>query len=395
MRDGHDFALQPKGPERPFTSLLGRKRESGIPEEQDADKLPEKWRKTPKGSVLTSPVTPASHPMPVPTLRKGNTYSVESTRNGRAKAKNQKRRKSFDECATSDDAPPTAFMGLNGTGFSLSAPNSFVPVSSLSSIRPLAAFHQGKDYLLSPASSTSSVFDSGSLVGEQPANMMMEDHARFLTQESLDRKQEDCDPSTDDYEFLPMEEFEWCIASSIIADYLDGTVELLDRHFKEALDADAEEEGLFKSQTAMLARQQASEPLANGDDTSCVIMFDEIAESERGERRQKRNSESRSASVPPRDNKSIKEAAWYYSLRLLNIQKDDFRYSDIKYLLDKGARRYLKRVCTQPEMISHADWVGVQGMRNEEKCLLSLLACQARFLGEVLWSMKACSDYIG
>lgn len=394
---------------------LSRKRQQ-VTVGQDIQELPEKWRKTPNGSVpfissSSSPASPVLAPSkPVnflsPLLRKAETTIADKSERHHHRSKSQKRRKSFEECATSEDAPPPA-VGLSG--FSLSAPNSYVPLSSLASSRALPA----RDYLLSPSSSTSSLFDTN-LLGEQvPVNVLIEDCTRFLHPESVNREHEDFDPNSQEYEFLPMEEFEWeRNASSIISDYLDGVVEVLDPYFKEAQEADGEEEDFFASVVEMLPPRRLltddistfstrGEYTPNRTDSS--EFEDLIAASERHDRTGRSfNSSGRSASSPPRyifERKSFKEAAWFYSLRLLGIQKDDFRYSEIKVLLDKGSRRYLKRVCAQPDMVSVADWVGagqgMGGLRSEEKCLLALLACQARFMGEVLWGIRAVSEYIG
>lgn len=392
---------------------LSRKRQQ-LPTEQDTGELPEKWRKTPTGSIpfISSPSSPASpaptppKPMNVPSSlpRKVETATAGEGERHHYRSKSQKRRKSFEDCATSEDAPPPAVLS---SGFSLSAPNSYVPFPGLMSSRALPA----RDYLLSPSSSTSSLFDTN-LLGEQlPVNVLSEDYARFLHPVSPNRVHEDFDPNSWEYEFLPMEEFEWeRNASSIISDYLDGVVDVLDGYFKEAQEANGEGEDYFASIVEMLPPRR----LLTDDISSSIRSeytpnrinneFEDLiaAASDRHDRSGRSfNSSGRSASSPPRyafESKSFKEAAWFYSLRLLGIQKDDFRYSEIKVLLDKGSRRYLKRVCAQPDMVSLADWVGAgqsMGLKSEEKCLLALLACQARFMGEVLWGVRAVSEYIG
>lgn len=385
---------------------------------QGTEEGPEKWRKTPTGSIpfVSNPSSPASPvlapsdlmnvPPPLPKTEAVTLGTPKERHHHRTKS--QKRRKSFEECATSEDAPPPpATAGLDG--FSLSAPNSYVPFSSLSSARPLPA----RDYLLSPSSSTSSLFDTMGLLGEQlPVNVLIEDYTRFLHPESIDRQHEDFDPNSREYEFLPMEEFEWeRNASSIISDYLDSVVDVLDRYFKEAQDADADDEVYFASALEMLPpRRLLTDEISStrseysSSRINSAEFEDFLASPPDRHDRTGRSfiSSGRSASSPPRyvfEPKSFKEAAWFYSLRLLGIQKDDFRYSEIKVLLDKGSRRYLKRVCAQPDMVSVADWVGagqgMGGLRSEEKCLLALLACQARFMGEVLWGVRAVSEYIG
>jgi hypothetical protein len=300
----------------------------------------------------------------------------------------QKRRKSFEECATSDDAP-LPIPSFAQMRLSSSAPNSYIPPSILSSLKPVAT-NLAKEQMLSPSSSASSVIDALSSVGDQvPVNSMIEDYTRFLCAESLDRNASDSDPSNSESEFLPMEEFEWGIASSYIGDYLDSSVvEMLDEYFKEALSADAEDEALFASAVQWKLHEN------NGDSTPISAEgFEDVGDADHNERMNSLFSpDSRSGSIPRWGTKSVKEAAWYYSLRLVNIQKDDFRYSEVKDLLDKGARRYLKRVACRPESMTSNDWIGVMDMSNKERCCLSLLGCQARFLGQILWVIKATAD---
>lgn len=297
-----------------------RKRESPL-----HDSVPEKWRKTPAGEIPlsstpvspTDATTPADHPRP-------------------------KRRQSFDECGTTDEPFPL----FDHAALSSSAPHTNSPFAS---IKPPGSSMLKESYVLSPSSSTttsSSTFDPNPfLLAEQsPINIMLDDYARFVCPSSLSLPLSD--PNRNTYEFLPMEDFDFCNATCIIDSYLESLVGLLDDYIKEAMDAEMDDDNLFNS------------TVVSADDTS------------------------------------VKEAVWYFSLRQMNIQKDDFRYSDVKYLLSKQTRRYLKRICVQPEMVSAADWIGLTGMKTEEKCRLGLLACQARFLGEVLWGIRGVSEFL-
>ena len=90
----------------------------------------------------------------------------------------------------------------------------------------------------------------------------------------------------------------------------------------------------------------------------------------------------------------MKEAVWFYALRLLGIQKDDYTYSDIKVLLPKGTRDYLRRVCRMPEVVTQRDWktTGLN-LTSENMVLMCLMATQAGFQGELLYGVKAVCQY--
>jgi hypothetical protein len=378
--DSSGFSSASKG----FANLMGRKRESQLGQDLAAEKISEKWKKSSTGGVPYSSTLGSPARTNIPLVSGEKNHPVESDATRRKRIKNQKRRKSFEECATTDD-PVTVFAAANPVTLSSSAPisNSFIHFAANPSVKPVSML---KDHILSPSSSTSSIFDlPGS--GEQiPANVLSRDYNKFLCQESLELKPGDLDPNRDVYEFLPMEDFDWdCNAASIVGHHLESYVDIFDAYFKEAMDADAEDYSLF-SNTPEPCRQ-----------SSCPSSGDNNDYDQRCDRSLRDfGSETRSVSIQSNGGaRSVKEAAWYYSLRLLNIQKDDFRYTAIKDLLDKPTRRYLKRICTLPHMVSATDWAGVQGMKGDEKCRLGLLACQARFFGEVLWGIRGVDLYLG
>lgn len=327
-----------KGADGSFLGLTGRKR---VAKAVQHDTVPERWRTLSNGSAPAS--SSAIYSTSPKILHSLEPTEAEDSRPTRART--FKRRKSFDECGTSDELPSVSAASLSS-----SAPNSnpFLVYSAMSGGKPLSML---KDHILSPSSSTSSIFDLAlASIGEQ-ANMVADAHSKFLSEERLTADQ--LDPNRSDYEVLSMEEFSWDNASCIFGSYLDSCVDLLDDYFRQAMDADSSDDGLFESPPA-----PSPTPIT----------------------------------IP--NTRSVNEAAWYYSLRLVNIQKDDFRYSDIKLALESSTRRYLKRICIQPELVSAADWIGVQGMNTEEKCRMGLLVTQARFLGEMLWGVKAVSDFL-
>lgn len=328
-----------KGGDGSFLGLMGRKRAAKAVQH---DTVPERWRTLSNGSAPASSTAIYSTSSPK-ILHSLEPTEAEDSRPTRVRT--FKRRKSFDECGTSDE-----LASVSAASLSSSAPNSnpLLVYSAMSGGKPLSML---KDHILSPSSSTSSIFDLAlASIGEQ-ANTIADAHSKFISEERLTAGQ--LDPNRSDYEVLSMEEFSWDNASCIFGSYLDSCVDLLDDYFRQAMDADSSDDGLFESPPA-----PSPTPIT----------------------------------IP--NTRSVNEAAWYYSLRLVNIQKDDFRYSDIKLALESSTRRYLKRICIQPELVSAADWIGVQGMNTEEKCRMGLLVTQARFLGEMLWGVKAVSDFL-
>ena len=303
------------------------------------------------------------------------------------------RRKSFDECGTSDE--PAAFDGA--TSLSSSAPSSNLYALPTAVNGPSFS----KDAVLSPSSSTSSIFEaanSGQPAGA-PVNMVGEDYSRFIL------------PAVDgqddlrEREVLAIEEFDWDrSATCVIGSYLESYVDVLDEYFKEAMNADMDDDGLSTvedesdeapskpiqsdtaSDTSELEPRERSPVAGGGPDPEADAAAAAAAAAA---------TSARSGSTYfKKGGRSVKEAAWYYALRSRNIYDDDIRYTEIKYLLDKGTRAYIKRICFQPDLVTTADWFGMQPTRNEEKCQLGLIACQARFLGEALWGVKSVSEFL-
>jgi len=383
-------SLGMQGIDKGSIGLLGRKRASDIQEDKQNNILPEKWRKTPVGSVPYSP-TPIS---PIGTTISADvsalspkffeSLTTDSNRPKRGRAKSVKRRKSFDECGTTDEpVTPHSVTSLSSSAPSL---DSYILHSAISGAKP---FSMLKDYVLSPSSSTSSIFDAASLEDfpQAPVNVMTDDYTKFICSEL---KAELLDPNREGYEVLPMEEFDWDRnATCIIGSYLESYVDLLDEYFKEAMDAELENDGLCTSDAG-------SEQPKKSKQDPFVPSPGDITDRDSSDVSHDFESQGHSSSMHSQwgSTRSIKDAAWYYSLRSLNIYDDDFRYSDIKRHLDKGTRRYIKRVCVRPDLVTAADWLGVQTMKNEEKCRIGLLSCQARFLGEALWGIKGVSNFL-
>ncbi|KAF3928472.1 hypothetical protein ABW20_dc0106336 [Dactylellina cionopaga] len=391
----------------PGISLLTRKRQqmSMSGNDEGSSGSPDKWLKTPTGSI---PASNDASPL------------VQSFRSGERSLKLQKRRKSFEDCVTAEDAPPPALAT------SLSAPGSYIPVSSISQY-PLGA---GREFFLSPSSSTSSLVEASakSLNEQVPINVFAEDNSRFLQSPSKtgiagvsdSGFHEEFNLNSEEYSFLPMEEFDWeRHACEVIGEYVEGLEDVLDNHFrsvKKIHEETADEEqqshlpgsgrasrvgsiagippaefGIFDADTPAHLHQGESYYTPNSRLQSPIETFHHPQVESSFAMNQTKDGTQSNGAV---DIKHLREAVWFYSLRLLGIQKDDYSYSHIKFYLRKGARVFLRRICEQPELVSIRDWKGVgMGLRSEDVVLMALLATQARFMGELLYGIKAVCDY--
>ncbi|KAK6340095.1 Sestrin-1 [Orbilia blumenaviensis] len=414
----------------PGISLLTRKRQQmTLPDEGDSGS-PDKWLKTPTGSI------PASHevsPLAQTFRASGGPPPTTPILNGQRSLKLQKRRKSFEDCVTAEDIPPPALST------SLSAPGSYIPVSSVSQY-PAAA--TGREFFLSPSSSTSSLVESSarSLNEQVPINVFAEDTARFLFSPSKtgiagvsdSGFHEEFDLHSEEYSFLPMEEFDWeRHACEVIGEYVEGLEDVLDSHFQAVRKIYEDNTNSFDSEEPLSQSQHlqnsfySSQPYSGrASRVGSIAGISEFSIFDGAESFYTPSSRlqspietfhpppllhqntdmsissklstqpTSSPNINAQDIPHLTEAVWFYSLRLLGIQKDDYSYSHIKFYLPKGSRIFLRRICAQPELVSIRDWKSVgMGLKSEDVVLMSLLATQARFMGELLYGIKAVCDY--
>lgn len=181
--------------------------------------------------------------------------------------------------------------------------------------------------------------------GDMPVNPILEDMTRFSSHD-VHVSYEDFDLSSQEYAVLRLSDYNWeDHACSLIGRFLPGLEENFDRNFQEALDAAGDEdEGFFF-----------------GDDGTI-------------------------------DQRPLREAVWYFVLRLCGIMNDGYDYKEINLLLTSRTKRYLKKICTHPELISRQDWQKIgKGLRSQEKVLLALLATEAKLMATIVYAMKAVS----
>ncbi|KAH8554702.1 PA26 p53-induced protein-domain-containing protein, partial [Umbelopsis sp. PMI_123] len=79
------------------------------------------------------------------------------------------------------------------------------------------------------------------------------------------------------------------------------------------------------------------------------------------------------------DTSPLRRAIWFYCLKLYGVKKEDYDYSDIARLISPQMKKYLKKVCYDPQSISIQDWntTGIS-LRSEEKCHMNVLASEAK-----------------
>ena len=79
------------------------------------------------------------------------------------------------------------------------------------------------------------------------------------------------------------------------------------------------------------------------------------------------------------DTSPLRRAIWFYCLKLYGVKKEDYDYSDIARLISPQMKKYLKKVCYDPQSITIQDWntTGIS-LRSEEKCHMNVLASEAK-----------------
>ncbi|KAI9773097.1 MAG: Sestrin-1 [Geoglossum simile] len=420
---------------------------------------PDKWLKTPHGSVPNSSNPRNStlwdgHPSKTSAtaVLTENDYKASDIAGGREMGG---RRKSFDDCATNDDSLQGSELAA-----SASAPTSYLPVTMASVPTP----HR-RDYLHSPCSSTSSFMNESTdhaMMQIWPMNVPIEGHEKFLHTDSVKAKVQEFDVHNSSYSFLDETDFSFRDSTNsvlgMISGHFDGLSKALDKYFKAAEHVDIENSQSFKalsqkmsprlgfsrsSSVVNLASLTASaadsswvppdlcrsdsfisrfgkSKLDFGDaesehdnDFSFDFGSDGMRTPQLGEETPlesplgHRHSRHSSTNWTPDRGYPVKEAVWAYALRMLGYQKQSYPYRDIKILIAKSTRRFIKRLCIAPHLITLADWNGASAsgelekeegvsmtkMTSDEKVLIAIYASQARWQGQILLALNAANDF--
>ncbi|ORY80500.1 PA26 p53-induced protein-domain-containing protein [Protomyces lactucae-debilis] len=187
--------------------------------------------------------------------------------------------------------------------------------------------------------------EENSSTAKIPVNPILEDMSRYCRPEG-DISDETFDITSDEYSILDLSEFNWedrCCP--LIGRIVPGLERILEQTLTEAQEAAGEmDEGFLFSD-----------------------------------------------SHGPVDQRPLREAVWNFVLRLYGVHQDGYRYQDVNLLLNKSARRFLKKVCFNAVAVSRHDWATVgKGLTDPEKVLLTLLASHARLSASLLYAFRYC-----
>ncbi|RIB01199.1 Sestrin [Gigaspora rosea] len=88
------------------------------------------------------------------------------------------------------------------------------------------------------------------------------------------------------------------------------------------------------------------------------------------------------------DTTPLRQAIWFYVLRLFGLFKDDYSYENVDYLLNNKFKSYIRKLCCTPEDITIDDWsdMGFE-FSSEDKCHVNLIAVEARKQAELVYGL--------
>ncbi|KAI8051522.1 PA26 p53-induced protein-domain-containing protein [Syncephalis plumigaleata] len=159
-------------------------------------------------------------------------------------------------------------------------------------------------------------------------NPVIDDMSRFL-HPPIELRHVDFDVKSDEYSVFRLQDYCWeDHGVELVDQFLRGVGDLLDEEFKEAQTIT---DFSFSTQTALL------------------------------------------------DTWPLRQAIWYYVLRLAGLSHDDYDYAHVNRFLNRRLKQYVKKVACYPEELDARDFVHFGFvLRAEEKCHINLLVSVAR-----------------
>ncbi|CAG8482826.1 9021_t:CDS:2 [Cetraspora pellucida] len=88
------------------------------------------------------------------------------------------------------------------------------------------------------------------------------------------------------------------------------------------------------------------------------------------------------------DTTPLRQAIWFYVLRLFGLFKDDYSYKDLDLFLNNKFKSYIRKLCCTPEDITIDDWLDMGfEFSSEDKCHVNLIAIEARKQAELVYGL--------
>lgn len=89
------------------------------------------------------------------------------------------------------------------------------------------------------------------------------------------------------------------------------------------------------------------------------------------------------------DTGPFRRSIWYYVLRLMGINKDDYNYQNVNVYLNRKVKTYVKKICCHPHVVTRTDTEQFDtDLTIEEKCHINLLVMEARKQAGLLYSLR-------
>ncbi|XP_026868792.1 sestrin-3 isoform X2 [Electrophorus electricus] len=101
------------------------------------------------------------------------------------------------------------------------------------------------------------------------------------------------------------------------------------------------------------------------------------------------------ASLPSPHDPDLKRAIWNYIHCIYGIRYDDYDYGEVNHLLERGLKLYIKAVACYPDSTKNPlhplPWAP---LKASEKVHVNLLVMEARLQAELLYALRAITQYM-
>uniref|UniRef100_A0A1I7TED9 Non-structural protein NS1 n=1 Tax=Caenorhabditis tropicalis TaxID=1561998 RepID=A0A1I7TED9_9PELO len=90
---------------------------------------------------------------------------------------------------------------------------------------------------------------------------------------------------------------------------------------------------------------------------------------------------------------AFREAVWNYTQGLFGVRLDDYDYSRVNYILDKGTRTFIKLAACYPHKLTTEFTQALPGFKDSEKIHVVMMVSMARFQATMFHYTRAVCNY--